>query len=223
MTENKPSDGPADDRTADADAPQPDPGHSEIWVQILQDQPGSDTVWASLHERYRRRILVYTHYRLGPDMRRSFDPEDIVNEAWGRIVKHWGKFEYRGPDSLFHWLCLQVHRVILDRRRKLDRAAGDGASQKKSGIPADELDVTNPGAGPRTQVMQQELRDKLTASLDSVPELYRRVLIPVCLEGRTPNEVAEEFDMKPDTVRKQVKRGLEHWRNALGGDPMRHL
>lgn len=216
---------PGPDRAPRAaeEVPEDNPGHSEIWVKILQEKPGSDTVWSALHERYRRRILVYAHYRLGPDLRRTCDPEDVVNEAWGRIVKHWEKFEYRGADSLFHWLCLQVHRVVLDRRRKMDRAAGDASGQKKSGIPADELDVTNPGAGPRTQVMQEELRDKLAKTLDSVPELYRRVLIPVCLEGRTPNEVAEELDMKPDTVRKQVKRGLEHWRNALGGDPMRHL
>ena len=56
-----------------------------------------------------------------------------------------------------------------------------------------------------------------------MPELYRRVLVEVLLEGRSPAEVAEEQGMKIDTVRKQVARGMDHWRNALGGDPMRYL
>ena len=98
-----------------------EPGHSEIWVHHLQERPDSDTLWSALHDRYQKRILVYAHYRLGPDLRRTCDAEDMVNEAWIRIVTHWDQFEYRGPDSLFHWLCLQVRRAILDRRRQWER------------------------------------------------------------------------------------------------------
>jgi RNA polymerase sigma factor (sigma-70 family) len=197
-------------------------GRSEIWIRALRERPGSDTVWGVLHERYRRRILVYAHYRLGPELRRYADAEDVVNEAWMRIVTAWDRFEYRGPDSLFHWLCLQVRRVILDRRRKLDRQSV-GEDEREPALPADVLDVPESAAGPRTEVMQRDLRDRLTAALESVPELYRRVLVEVLLEGRPPAEVAEEQGMKIDTVRKQVARGMDHWRNALGGDPMRYL
>lgn len=213
-----------DPRDDAPDVPPPEgDARSEIWVRMLQESPGSDTVWMNLHDRYQRRILVYAHYRLGPELRRHVEPDDVVNEAWSRIVAHWDKFEYRGPDSLFHWLCLQVHRVILDRRRKVDRMTGATAGRKRAGMPSDELDVTHPGEGPRTEIIRAELRDRITRSLDSVPELYRRVLVPVYLEGRTPNEVADERGMKPDTVRKQLNRGLEHWRNALGSDPLEHI
>ena len=72
-------------------------------------------------------------------------------------------------------------------------------------------------------LVNRELRDQLTATLESVPELYRRVLVAVLLEGRTPAVVAEELGLKPDTVRKQLQRGTEQWRQVLGSDPMRFL
>ena len=201
--------------------PAAEPGRSEIWIQRLQDTPHTDTVWNALHERYRRRILVYAHYRLGPELRRLCDPEDVVNEAWMRIVTAWNEFDYRGPDSLFHWLCLQVRRVILDRRRKHDRRAPSVDDGDDPPLPPDVVDVTEPGAGPRTQVMQRDLQDRLTGALETVPEIYRQVLVAVILEGQAPGDVAVERGMKTDTVRKQLSRGLEHWRQALGSDPER--
>jgi len=214
---------PGPDAAASGDPPTSGgEGQSEIWIRELQERPGSDTVWEVLHDRYRRRILVYAHYRLGPELRRHADPEDIVNEAWARIIAAWDQFEYRGPDSLFHWLCLQVRRVILDRRRKLDRRSA-GRDRQEPALPVDVIDVTEKRIGPRTELIHRELRDRLSASLEKVPELYRRVLVSVFLEGRAPAEVADELDLKPDTVRKQLSRGIEHWRAALGSDPMRHL
>jgi len=204
-------------------APQ-EPGQSEIWVHHLQERPDSDTLWSTLHDRYQKRILVYAHYRLGPELRRTCDAEDVVNEAWFRIVSHWDQFEYRGPDSLFHWLCLQVRRAILDRRRQWERrCAGQQGEANEPALPADVLDVTEQGMGPRTEVMQMELRDRLTEALETVPVLYRQVLVAVLLEGRAPADVAEEHGKKADTVRKQLARGMEHWRSALGGDPMQYL
>ncbi len=203
--------------------PQAEEGFSEIWVRILKDRPTSDTVWESLHDRYRKRILVYAHYRLGKDLRRHHEPEDVVNEAWSRIVSQWERFEYRGPDSLFHWLCLQVQRVILDRRRRLNKGMGDSPGQQGAKTPADVLDVPEQRRGPRTEVMRKELRDQLTQSLEQVPEIYRRVLVAVLLEGQTPGEAAKELDLKADTVRKQLARGTEHWRRALGGDPLKFI
>ena len=201
-----------------------EPGQSEIWVHHLRERPDSDTLWSALHDRYQKRILVYAHYRLGQELRRTCDAEDVVNEAWFRIVSHWDRFDYRGPDSLFHWLCLQVRRAILDRRRRRDRQSADKEGEPgEPDLPADVLDVTEKRMGPRTEVMQMELRDRLTGALEAVPALYRKVLVAVLLEGRAPAEVAEEQGRKADTVRKQLARGMEHWRSALGGDPMHFL
>jgi len=199
-----------------------EPGRSEIWIRRLLDRPDSDSVWDALHSRYKRRIVIYANYRLGPDLRLQVDAEDIVSEAWGRIVAAWPRFEYRGPDSLFHWLCRQVTRAILDRRRKHDRHRARTADGQLP-VPPEDLQLPAGGEGPRTMVMRRELRDKLTAALESVPELYRTVLIAVHLEGLALAEVAAERGVKVDTVRKQVARGIEHWRRALGGDPLRYV
>ena len=77
---------------------------------------------------------------------------------------------------------------------------------------------------PRTRHLWRCCRvDELTAALESVPELYRSVLIAVHLEGQAPADVAAEREVKVDTIRKQVARGIEHWRRALGGDPLRYV
>lgn len=208
----RPDPGPAGD----------EPGRSEIWIRRLQQRPDTDSVWDALHSRYKRRIVIYANYRLGPDLRRQVDPEDIVSEAWGRVLAAWPRFEYRGPDSLFHWLCRQVTRAILDRRRKLERRRAR-SDDGPAALPPEDLQLPAGGEGPRTMVMRRELRDELTAALESVPELYRSVLIAIHLEGQAPADVAAERGVKVDTIRKQVARGIEHWRRALGGDPLRYV
>lgn len=198
-------------------------GTSAAWVRRLREDPGSNTVWDHLSDRYRNRILVYAAHRLGPQLRRVCDPEDVVNEAWMQIFARVDQFDYRHAGSLYAWLCQQVRRVILTKRRNLDRKGP--LPKLHADLPSDAA-MPDPPAnapGPITEAGARDLKSQLLESLEKVPLIYRRVLIATHFEQRGRNEVAEELSLKANTVSQQLKRGMELWRSSFGGDPLTHI
>ena len=208
-------------------APDPDgefaDGTSALFIRQLKHAPQSDSVWSYLSDRYRNRLLLYADHRLGPKLRSVCDPDDVVATAMMRAVKEADSFEYTGPASFFRWLCQKVNWEILDRAReqvRRQRAVIRDADLQSSWGAADP---PAPHTGPRTEVMRRDPMEKLTASLERVPETYRRVLVARFIEDKSRQEIARELGLKPNTVTQQIIRGLEYWRQILGQDPLTHI
>ncbi len=206
----------------------PDPsseGTSGIWVRALRGDQNANTPLQNLERRYLMRLRVYVSHKLGPAMRQRHDPDEIINDAWWRAVRNIDRFEYRQKGSFLGWLRKQVHWVILDRcRDDKDRTGharlGPRSSDSKSSA---ALDPSHQGPGPLTEVGCRDGRDQLVASLESVPEIYRRILERACLQEMSRAEIAEELGLKLNTVSQQLKRGLEHWKRVLGENPLKYI
>lgn len=219
-----------DDAPERKPGPQPGPGDpvsegtSAAWIRHLKRKPDSQTVWGALTGRYQNRILVYAGSLLGPKLRRRTSPEEVVNDAWMRVIQNLDRFEYRQRGSVYQWLCLQVRRVAQDHARTALRR--DGAEPRLEADIAAESQVpeaVQSGAGPATEVGRRDIKERLTAALERVPDIYRRVLVAFYLEDKGREEIAAEFGLKPNTVSQQLKRGLDHWREAFGSDLERVL
>ncbi|MAG58141.1 MAG: hypothetical protein CMJ83_17790 [Planctomycetes bacterium] len=206
----------------------PDPGDdgtSFVWVDRLKREPHAETVWASLEKRYLMRLKVYASQQLGPKLRRQCEPEDIISEAWMRAVSKIDRFEYRRKGSFLDWLQQQIRWVILDRVRQQDRRPPPAAALPADSNPENPVgpDPSAQGPGPATEVSRKDLKARLVESLESLPEIYRAVLVHHCLESKSVQEIAEETGRKANTVSQQLKRGLELWRRTFGGDPMSYV
>lgn len=208
--------------------PLPDPtseGTSAVWVRALQKDPHANTALQHLERRYVMRLRVFVAHKLGPAMRQRHEPDEIINDAWWRAVRSIDRFEYRHKGSFLDWLRKQVHWVILDRCRE-DKDRIDCA---RIGPGTDDSDATpgpdpsDHGAGPMTEAGRKDVRDKLVSSLESVPEIYRKVLDRACLQEQSRAEIAEDLGLKANTVSQQLKRGLEHWKRVLGENPLKYL
>jgi len=202
-----------------------DDGSSAVWVRALRDDPKqANTALAHLERRYLMRLRVFVAHKLGPAMRQRHDPDEIINDAWWRAIKSIDQFEYRNSGSFLDWLRKQVQWVILDLHRAHRGRPGavpianSGDDDSNPG-----LDPSDHGAGPITEVGRRDVRDHLVKSLEAVPEIYRRVLQRHCLEGWDRQRIADDLGIKANTVSQQLKRGLEHWKRALGEDPTSYV
>ncbi|MEZ6197170.1 MAG: sigma-70 family RNA polymerase sigma factor [Planctomycetota bacterium] len=181
---------------------------------------GSETSWTYLFDRYQTRARLYAECRIGPKLRGQATVDDLMQEVWLKTCRGIGDFEYQGPDSFYRWICLNIRRVAADLGRGVRPEVG------AVGEDGEELLAEAPaaGPGPRTEVGGVDVVSLLRDALADVPELFREVLVEVYLEGRDRAEVAAERGLKRETLKKQLQRGLEKWRESLGGlDPLEHL
>ena len=111
------------------------------------------------------------------------------------------------------WLAGILRNLArLEHRRRLRRARREAA-------------VARPVATPPAlrRVEEDELRRRLHASVDALPEPYRAAVRGRHLEGRTCAELARAQGVPASTMRNRLRRGLLMLREGLGraydGDP----
>ena len=199
-------------------------GESFAWICAAKNSQ-EDDIWSWLNERYGSRLLIYANLRLGKHLRQHHAPADLVQEAWLRVIRKFADFEYRGSDSLMKWLCQNVNRIAAEWGRKKGAASagatGEGHEQSFDSVSL----LPAKGRGPQTEAGGIDTIRRIVRSLEDhrMPETYREILVAIFLEGQSRDEVAAERGLKPDTLRRQINRGLGHWREILGEDPMRFI
>lgn len=180
---------------------------------------GSESVWMHINQRYEAALRVYANYTLGHALRRSHTADDLIQEAWIRVLPSFDKFEYRGPGCLRRWLTLTIRRIAAEWAR------GPVKRREKEVSLDSSFDPSDGGESPSQLLEEQEAVVRLVLSLENkqLTQTYRDILIAHCFEGRSLGEIAAEKEMKVDTIRKQLHRAKGRWREILGDDPDRLL
>jgi len=133
---------------------------------------------------------------------RPADAEDALQTAFLEVFRHAAGF--RGESSVKTWIlgfvlnaCRSKSREETRRRNRQERAAT--ANQAPStGIGVD-----------------RELADQVREAVEELPEHYRSPVWLHYAEGLSPAEVGEVLNLSPDTVRKQLSRGIDRLRDVL--------
>lgn len=63
-------------------------------------QQGDNGAFSRLFEKYRARLAVMIHYRLGPSLRRDADVDDVLQETLLQAYRDIEKFWRRTPPGL---------------------------------------------------------------------------------------------------------------------------
>jgi RNA polymerase sigma-70 factor (ECF subfamily) len=150
------------------------------------------------------------------------DAEDLVADT---VARAWmGREQLRDRAALRGWLLrILTNRFLTERRR-------NRAGPQFESLPEDESEAAEPGfslferlhqpfllwwGNPEQEYLDRLLQEDLERAVDSLPELFRIVIVLVDLQGFSYQEVAELLELPVGTVRSRLARGRSRLQEAL--------
>ncbi len=143
-------------------------------------------------------------YRLAYRMAGEDDlARDFTQEAFLRAYQRLGQF--RGDAAFSTWLHSIAVSVSLNGLRKVDR------HRKRERSLEGAAHVSRRQTG-----LEPDLKDRLAAAVDELPEMYRTVFLMHDLEGYSHAEIAESMGVAEGTSKARLFRARARLREALG-------
>ena len=178
---------------------------------------GDHDAFRRLFDKYRTRLAVLAHYKLGSQLRRDADVDDILQETLLRAYRHIDQFKYQKPGSFMNWLGRIAGNVIAEMGRSQNRL-------KRAGEHVRFRSESNPGGPdpahshtPSRIFSENEALSLFLEKLDQLPEDYRRVILLSKVEGFTTSEVAERFGKTSEATALLLHRAIKRLRSLQEG------
>lgn len=153
----------------------------ELVNQCVQ---GDNEARRELYELYSPRILsLCRRYAAGFE-----EAEDLMQDAFVKIFRVFGKFRWAGPGSLYSWMSRVALNLAFDsakRRRRLAKQLLDVETIEED-IP-EEPDYEETVAVP-TEVLRE--------MIEALPEGYRTVFRLYCIDELSHREIANLLGIK---------------------------
>ncbi len=198
------------------------PTTTSMLLQSLLDGRGveGDETWTEFDARYRPVLFSFAR-RLGLS---EDDAGEVAQDALVAFVEEFraGRFD-RERGRLRSWLFAIARTRVERRRRILMRQEGGrhGGFAAQSAAGGDSLLAELPGEDELSALWEAEWREallrkgiaRLRATQMSATTL--RIFELLCLEGRSPSEVARQFDTTLNAVYLAKFRALERLREVL--------
>jgi RNA polymerase sigma-70 factor, ECF subfamily len=164
--------------------------------RVRRGDPGA---FDALVSRYMRRAFAVAYRLLG----NREDAEDLVQETFMAVLRKIDSFE-RGR-AFSPWFF----RILVNR--------GLNARKSRALRTTDELPehAAAAGASPERSAERAELRGRLRAALDGLPERQRVIVELFELEGFSGPEIAEILEISDGTVRWHLHEARKTLRQAL--------
>lgn len=168
---------------------------------------GDEDAFAHLVRRYLRKAMaVALEY-----MPTREDAEDVVQDTFGRVFERLARFDpTRSFGPWFFTILRNTARNALKSRRI--RAHDALTVEHASGAP-----------GPLEETRRKELRRRIDAAVDRLPNMQRTCFRLCVIEGLSSAEAASAVGVAESTVRVHVFKArhalqelLKAWRDELG-------
>ncbi|MGH9827816.1 MAG: RNA polymerase sigma factor [Blastocatellia bacterium] len=179
---------------------------------VRRVKDGDRDAFSDLFAKYRNRLAVVVHFRLGQDLRRFVDVDDVLQEALLEAYKDIEKFEYRGPGAFMNWLARIADHVIADLARSQGRAkrAAEVVRFRSEGNPEGPEPVDS--ITPSRIFRENEELAQLIAKLNKLPEDYRIAIVLAKIEGVTTRELAERLGKSSEAAALLLHRAIKRFR-----------
>ena len=135
------------------------------------------------------------------------DCEEVVSDVFMQL---WRSAEAVRPGKLKGWLAAVTRSRAKDKLRALHLA-----------LPLDDEVLTLTVDGPEETIELSELRSLTRRAVEKLPEPERSIFQRHYFLFQKTDEIAEQMQLKPATVRTKLARGREKLRQSLieGGYP----
>lgn len=157
-------------------------------------------------EAFHARLFQYTLLVCG----QREDAEEVAQETLMKVFENFNQL--REPERVRAWVFRIARNACLMKRRKsvfapsqelslddLLPPAGDHSGERK-------LEIADWSSLPETEVLRAELRDVIQGAIESLPDIYKTVLLLRDVEELTTEEAAEILDVSQDVVKTRLHR-----------------
>ncbi|HVH70231.1 MAG TPA: RNA polymerase sigma factor [Candidatus Dormibacteraeota bacterium] len=160
-----------------------------------------------LIEQYQYRLFRYLLCLTGDKAR----AEDFFQETWIRVLERG--HQYDGKSKFEAWLFAIARHLLIDWQRAKKAQSLDALTDPEQEKPLQIPNESEPS--PLHQVLAQEKEEKVQASLEKIPAIYREVLVLRFQEELQIEEMAGVLSIPVSTVKSRLYRGLDALRGAL--------
>jgi len=189
-------------------------------MQILDAlRSGEEAALITFLQTNEQPLLAFIRSRIGNQLRKKIEPEDILQEASMEAVRVLGETDLSTWDPL-HWLFQICERKIIDAHRRHFASQKRDAS-REAALPAgsEAAGLANLLAASMTTPSQAFSRDqrqlRLLAALETLPEDQREVLRLRYLVGLPSKEIAKKFGKTDGATRVMISRALSRLQEML--------
>lgn len=167
-------------------------------------QAGDEQAFVVIVNRYKHRLA-----RLANSVvHNEEDALDIVQEALIKVYKALKSF--RSSSTLYTWMYRIVMNHAIDKVRRRAKVVMESTSDMLYELP-DSVDTTRPDK----ESLRSELREKIFAAVDTLPEKQRKVVLLREVEGLSYKEIAQVTGCSEGTVMSRLYYGREQLQKLL--------
>jgi RNA polymerase sigma-70 factor, ECF subfamily len=185
---------------------------------IARIEQGDESAFTPLFEKYQKRLALLIHYKLGHELRRMADVEDVLQETFLEAFRDINRFRYEKPGAFLSWLSRIADHVIADAARFHGRQKrrAELVRFRSVGTPdgADPADC----ATPSRLLAEKEGLQALIQTLDGLPEDYRRAILLAKVEGLSNAEMAEQLGRSKEAAALLLHRAIKRFRAIQESD-----
>ncbi len=162
---------------------------------VERTQEGDQEAYRVLVERYQGRIFAVAYGLL----HNREDAREVTQEAFIKAFRNLSGF--RRDSSFYTWLYRITVNLGIDFRRKAYRNRETG-NLDETRLGPDIVAPTSPRplGNPGKSLERKELRERIRAAIDQLPDEQKTVIILREVEGLSYKEIAETMDCAEGTV-----------------------
>lgn len=165
--------------------------------------------------RFSPLLLAQAAHRLGGSLRRSVDPEDLVQDVWVRVLPRLAGLKPREgrmtPVVLRFASTTLLHRVnslLQTHLRRLGAPGEEGGAQDLAELPADTT-------GAVARLARDERAQAVHRALEELSPEDRAVIVLRGIEQNPVEDVALLLGQRPNTVTVRYRRALQRLRDRV--------
>ena len=169
-------------------------------------------LWDS-YDSYLRQVEA----RIPTELRKHFDAEDILQDAYSIAWSKAGAATFDSPYALSGWFKTVIDNKLRDRIRLEVAEKRGNANRVSNGSRMSALKRAIGGfRTPSSQLAAKELSAILTDSLGKLSNRQRTAIQLYYFEGHELAAIADEMHIKKDAARMVIKRAVQKLHANLG-------
>ena len=178
--------------------------------RLIQRASGGDAeAFNSLMGMHERRMYAVALRMCGnPE-----DAQDCLQEAMLRIYRAISGF--KAQSSFSTWIYRITMNTCLDELRKRKSRP----STSLDGLVEEGWSPTDSGDSPERHAVRREMRGKLRALIQELPEDMRAAVVLRDIQGYAYDEIADILGANVGTIKSRISRGREKLREKISARP----